>query len=70
VQIAQARRLTVGQRVAYPADRGQAAGTGVVVFIDDTPARNIHGTEYLWVTVRDIVRHHRAVWPSNRLSGA
>jgi hypothetical protein len=70
MQIAQARRLGIGQRVAYPADRGQPAGTGVVVFVGDTAARNIHGTEYLWITVRDTVRHHRAVWPSNRLSGA
>lgn len=68
MKIEQAKRLQYGSTVHCPADRGEAPYAGVVRYIGLDVFKNIHGVEYVWITVS---RKHGAsshVWPSNRLS--
>ena len=68
MNINKARALKPGALVYFPADRGDPAGFGYVRHIGETDQKNIYGTPYLWVTVRDAGGRSCGVWPSNRLS--
>lgn len=61
----QARKLTIGQRVYCPADRGDSAYGAVVRHVGDEVHINTMAVRYVWVTVTNNGRS--AVWPSNRL---
>lgn len=65
--IEQAKELKIGDRVTYPPDRGDKAGTGKVKHIGTNVQTNIHGDQYVWVTVHKNGKSC-GVWPSNRLS--
>lgn len=67
MDIGKARLLRVGQRVAFPADRGSPAGIGRVTHVGEGAAQNIYGKHYVWVSLRDGEKS-AGVWPSNRLS--
>lgn len=64
MKIEKALKLRVGQQVNYPADRGSPPGTGNISHVGTQVHKNIHGREYIWVTVKG-----GGVWPSNRLVG-
>lgn len=70
MDIKQAKLLTLGAVVSFPADRGDAAGSGRVMHLGSEVAQNIHGAEYIWVTVRSNDGQSQGVWPSNRLSAS
>jgi hypothetical protein len=61
--IAEARELTVGDTVRFPPDRGQAGGAGVINHLPEGEHKNIHGTQYRWVGLKE-----GGLWPSNRLT--
>jgi len=65
MHIKKALELKINQIVNYPADRGESAGTGKIRSMSKTINKNIHGVEYIWVTVQMFGKS--AVWPSNRL---
>ena len=65
MDINKAQSLKIGQTVHFPSDRGDPAGSGCVKHVSETVNKNIHGTEYIWVTVD--TGGHASVWPSNRL---
>jgi hypothetical protein len=70
VNIQQARKLQPGNKVKYPSDRGSPAGIGEVTsanLSDSVKQKNIHGTEFIWVSVRHSPVQV-SVWPSHRLS--
>ena len=54
--------IQVGQHIAYPADRGMPAGAGAIRFISPAVSTNIHGVQFVWVTIQG-----GGVWPSHRL---
>lgn len=60
--------VKIGAIVHCPADRGDAPYTSRVVHIDPTSNKNIHGVEYVWVTVHRSDTHTNHVWPSHRLN--
>ena len=67
MDISKAKNLKVGNTVHCPSDRGEAAYSGTVTHVSTETNKNIHNTEYLWVTVKKN-SHTSHVWPSNRLS--
>lgn len=67
MNIESAQALRVGDRVRYPADRGEAQGTGVVTHIARKVYRNICDIEFMWITVAYDHARQRSIWPSNRL---
>lgn len=67
VDIEKAKKIRIGQIVNYPADRGEAAGSGRVTFTQPLVYSNASGVEYVWVNVRK-PDGSSAVWQSNRLS--
>lgn len=66
MDIQKATKLKVGDIVRFPADRGEPSGSGKIAHISTDVNKNIHGIDYVWVTVN--VGQHNTVWPSNRLS--
>lgn len=68
MNITQALALVYGALVHCPPDRGEAPYAGTVRHVGQQVCKNIHGTEYVWVTVRRLDGRSAHVWPSNRLS--
>jgi hypothetical protein len=69
MKLAQARALKVGDKVNYPADRGDQAGTGIVKSEPTTTVnKNIRGVAYVWVVVYQPALGRASLWPSNKLS--
>lgn len=66
MDIEDARKLKVGDRVAYPADRGDPGGIGEVTHVGTKEGVVSDSKLYVWVNVKGV--HHESVWPSNRLS--
>jgi hypothetical protein len=66
MDIAKAKTLKLGQTVHFPADRGNPAGSGQVVFIGRDAVKNLQGQEYVWVALWN-KGAPAGVWPSNRL---
>jgi len=66
MDIKQAQKLTKGQKVTYPMDRGTPGGTATVDHVGETVQHTINGTEYIWITLKHF--GHKSVWPSNRLA--
>lgn len=71
MNIIEAMDLKRGDKVLCPTDRGDPAYVGRV---DLTPTHsiqeNLHGVEFIWVSVRGVVGGvlvKTAVWPSHRL---
>lgn len=62
----QAKRLQYGSQVHCPEDRGDRAYFGIVRHIGTEVHKNIHGVEYVWITVSD--KGRSSTWPSNRLT--
>ncbi len=60
--IQKAMQIKAGQTVRFPADRGEDAGKGEVLSVGPSICKNMHGTQYLWVTIKG-----GGVWPSHRL---
>lgn len=69
MEINKAKELVYGKQVHCPADRGDPAYMGVVRHVSTDVNKNIHGVEYVWVTVSKVGNGQTShVWPSNRLS--
>lgn len=66
MNIDRAQCLKPGDRVRVPADYGAPGYYGRVEHVGAVVAFNIHGADYVWVTVRK-PGAHASVWPSNRL---
>ena len=62
MKIEQARKLKVGDRIWFPADRGENAGYDNVKSISEGENTNIHGILYKWIGIEK-----GGVWPSNRI---
>jgi len=62
MDIERAQKLSAGDSVNYPEDRGDKAGSGVIASISENVHHNIRGVAYLWVALVG-----GGVWPSNRL---
>lgn len=62
-------QLTIDKIVQCPADRGDKAYRARIISFDDKTQTNIHGNEYVWVTVLklDTQNPSKHVWPSHRL---
>jgi hypothetical protein len=68
MNIEDARKLKVGDRVRCPADRGNPAFIGVVTYYSGIGATHANVSEpFLWVNVSTIYGLNAGVWPSNRL---
>ena len=65
MNIIQAQALKVGDRVKYPADRGEKAGEGVVTHVGESVYESHQDKEFIWVTVSAVGK--KSTWPSNRL---
>jgi hypothetical protein len=59
-----AKQLQAGDRISYPADRGNKAGVATVRrdCADASVNKNFRGDEYIWVGT------DAGVWPSNRIN--
>lgn len=68
MNIEQAKKLKVGDRVNCPEDRGAPAFIGKVASVGPNVSTNINGEEYVWVTVKGPHGFSAGVWPSNRLA--
>ena len=64
MNIEKAKRLKVGDVVAYPSDNGSPGGYSTVKYAPKNPNvyKNIYGVEYIWVSLSC-----GGLWPSNRL---
>jgi hypothetical protein len=67
MDIKKAKQLVYGASVHCPADRGEPPYYGIVRHIGADVFKNIHGHEYIWVTVSKN-GNTRHVWPSIRLT--
>ena len=66
-ELPQLQRLPkVGEQVRCPPDRGNSAYTGKVWRVGENVYTNIHGVDYVWVTVTK-GKYQREIWPSHRL---
>ena len=62
MDIEEAKKLKVGDKVRFPKDRGEPSGIGIVQSPAMGEYENIHGTPYVWIGLKG-----GGVWPSNRL---
>ena len=63
MNIEKAKLIKVGDIVSFPPDRGDKGGQSKVVHVSTVVNKNIHGAEYLWISLTPGC----GVWPSNRL---
>jgi hypothetical protein len=68
MNIKEARELKVGDRVSFPVDRGEPAGTGIISHIGESTCVNINRTKYAWTKYAWITLKAGGVWPSNRIT--
>lgn len=71
MKIEKTKKLAYRDVVYFPEDRGEPAGSGVVIkdTSDSEIQTNIYGKEYVWVHIRvGGLDGRMATWPSNRLN--
>lgn len=66
MNIERARKLKVGDRVYYPADRGDPAGDGRVTAVFPAECTHMNQAPFIWVEVQ-MPGIRKTVWPTNRL---
>lgn len=69
MNLSRAKTLVIGQNVSFPEDMEKPAGSGKIESIGTEIQKNIHGKEYIWVSVKDNASFATSVWPTNRLGG-
>lgn len=67
MHIEKARKLKPGDRVHYPANRGDRAGYGTVRWVETGESVRFDGVLFKWVEVYMPAERHASMWPSCRL---